>query len=399
MEKIKHHRIESIDLLRGLVMVIMALDHARDYFNYGSFMVDPTDFAHENFTPFLFFTRFITHFCAPVFVFLAGTSAFLYGTKRSNKGQLSKFLWTRGLWLIILEVTLNDFLWLFDISFSLHILQVLWAIGFSMICLSVLIYLPRKVIIAIGILLVAGHNFLDPITAEGFAPQSILWYALHQTQFIPLNENFTSILNIQYPVIPWIGLMALGYIFGALYKKGFDPEIRKTWLLRLGVGCIVVFFLLRGTNIYGDLFPWTTQENWALTICSFFNLTKYPPSLSYLLITIGPSLLLLYAVENIQNRVTDFFVIIGRVPFFYYFLHIFIIHTLAIIVLIVLGLDWRVMILTPQIFQSGALLEYGYGLWAVYGAWIFVVALSYPFCKKYMEYKALNRNKWWLSYL
>ena len=173
MKKTKHYRIESIDLLRGLVMVIMALDHARDYFNYGSFLLDPTDL--ETTTPILFFTRWITHFCAPVFVFLAGTSAFLYGAKKNNKKQLFKFLITRGIWLIVLEVTVNDFLWLFDITFSLHILQVLWAIGFSMICLSFLIYLPRKIILAIGLILVAGHNLLDPITAQGYEPQSLLW--------------------------------------------------------------------------------------------------------------------------------------------------------------------------------------------------------------------------------
>lgn len=233
-------RIESIDILRGLVMVIMALDHVRDYFHYGSWYTDPTDLATT--TPLLFFTRFITNFCAPVFVFLSGTSAFLYGTNKT-KPQLFKFLLTRGLWLIFLEIVVNNLIWTFDITYSLQIVQVIFAIGFSMICLSLLIYLPEKVILMAGIILIAGHNALDGIIMQGQSFKSIIWYLFHQENILSNGSDYLIILH--YPLAPWIGLMALGYLFGKFYQKDFDTSIRKKWLLRLGLGCLALFFTLR----------------------------------------------------------------------------------------------------------------------------------------------------------
>ncbi len=394
MSLIKSTRIESIDLLRGVVMVIMALDHTRDYFNYGSFFIDPTNL--ETTTPFLFFTRFITHYCAPTFVFLAGTSALLYGSKKT-KPELFKFLFTRGIWLIILEFFVNNIIWTFDFTFSFPVLQVIWAIGVSMIFLSFLIYLPKKLILIIGIILVAGHNLLDGIVIQGTNFKSVVWNLLHQPTAIPFGENST--LYIAYPVIPWIGLMALGYCFGTLYKKGFDASIRKKWLLGLGFGAIALFFVIRGLNVYGDLVPWTTQKNTTYTILSFFNVTKYPPSLAFLLITIGPGMLFLYITENIKNKVTDFFVVFGRVPLFYYFLHVLVIHVFATIGIVLFGGNWRDMILSADAWNSGKLATYGYSLWVVYVVWIVVIVLLYPLSKKYMIYKANNRDKWWLSYL
>ncbi len=322
--QIKSTRIESIDLLRGVVMVIMALDHVRDYFHYGAFFIDPTNL--ETTTPFLFFTRFITHYCAPAFVFLAGTSAMLYGSKK-KKLELFKFLFTRGIWLIFLEIFVNNLIWTFDITYSFPILQVIWAIGFSMVCLSFLIHLPKKVILIIGLLLVATHNLLDGIVVQGTSIKAIIWYLLHQPAEIAFGENST--LYIGYPVIPWIGLMALGYCFGSLYKKDFNAEVRKKWLLIMGFGAIILFLIIRGINIYGDLVPWSTQRNDIYTFLSFFNVTKYPPSLSYLLITMGPSLLFLYFFENTKNKLTSFFLVFGRVPLFYYFLHVLVIHVFA----------------------------------------------------------------------
>lgn len=394
MEQPKSSRIESIDILRGLAMVIMALDHVRDYFHYGSFFNNPTDL--DTTTPFLFFTRFITHNCAPAFIFLAGTSAYLYGSKKS-KPELSKFLVSRGIWLIFLEVVLNNFIWTFDISYSILILQVIWAIGLSMIALSMLIYIPEKGLLVVGLIIVAGHNLLDGFVAEGNSFKSILWYILHQRSKLMLEGD--HIISFVYPIIPWIGLMTLGYCFGILYKRDFNPKLRKKWLLGLGSGAIVLFYILRGVNGYGDLHPWTIQKDTTHTILSFFNVTKYPPSLDYFLITIGPALLFLYVIEPVKNRVTDFFLVFGRVPLFYYFLHMIIIHSFAIFGLIISGGNWRDMILTSQVFKDMSLVDYGYSLFVVYLVWIVVVLLLYPLSKKYMLYKAGNKDKWWLSYL
>ena len=375
-------------------MVIMALDHTRHYFHLGAFVNDPTDLATT--TPVIFFTRFITHFCAPVFVFLAGTSAFLYGSKKT-KPALFKFLITRGFWLIFIETAIMSFIWYFDIHYTTIYLQVIWAIGVSMIFLAILIYLPSKVLLILALLLVAGHNLLDGITMEGKSFTSIIWYILHQSSFIEFSENF--VLIVGYPILPWIGVMVLGYCFGGFYAKDFDVSLRKKWLLRLGVGAIVLFFILRSINIYGDLVPWSIQKNPTFTILSFLNVTKYPPSLSFLLVTVGPALLFLYSIETIKNKITDFFLVFGRVPFFYYILHLLVIHFAALIGLIITGGDWRIMILTGSVFTSGKLASYGYPLWVAYLIWIVIVLLLYPVSKKYMLYKASNKDKWWLSYL
>lgn len=390
----KSKRIESIDILRGLVMVIMALDHVRDYFHYGSFFGDPTNL--ETTTPQLFFTRFITHFCAPIFVFLAGTSAYLYGTKTTKK-QLSFFLFTRGLWLIVLEIVVNNLIWSFDLFYSFPVLQVIWAIGLSMVVLSALVHLSYKTILVLGILLVAGHNLLDGITMQGTSVQSIIWYILHQQMFLTITQNLMIVFA--YPIIPWIGVISLGYCFGKLYQTNFDAIKRRKYLLRIGFGATLLFFVLRGINIYGDLIPWTAQKNLTYTILSFFNVTKYPPSLVYVLITLGPALLFLYAIECNKNKLTDFFLVFGRVPLMYYFLHVLVIHILAILGILIFGGDWKNMILTADVFANARLLDYGYSLTVVYFVWIGVVLLLYPISKKYMHYKANNKDKWWLSYL
>lgn len=393
MMDVKSTRIESIDILRGLVMVIMALDHVRDYFHYGSFFSDPTNL--ETTTPFLFFTRFLTHYCAPVFIFLAGTSAFLYGSKKT-KPELFKFLLTRGIWLILLAIIVNNLLWKFDFTYSFIILQVIWAIGLCMMLLSFVIFLPIKALLFIGLILVTGHNYLDGIVMEGSSFKSIVWYILHQEKFISIGNIFFA---FKYPIIPWFGLITLGYCFGTLYKKDYNPNLRKKYLIGIGSTSIVLFFIVRGLNMYGDLAPWTIQNTTTKTILSFFSVTKYPPSLVYLLITIGPSLLFLYAVENIKNKTTNFFLIFGRVPLFYYFLHILLIHSLAILGIIIFGGNWKDMILTSDVFRAQKLINYGYSLFVVYIMWIAVILLLYLPSKKYMIYKANNRHKWWLSYL
>ncbi|OYU67627.1 MAG: hypothetical protein CFE22_03830 [Cytophagaceae bacterium BCCC1] len=394
MTALNKPRIESIDILRGVVMVIMALDHVRDYFHYGSFFIDPTNL--QTTTPLLFFTRFITNFCAPVFVFLSGTSAFLYGNNKT-KPQLFKFLFTRGLWLIFLEIVVNTFIWTFDVTYSLQLFQVIFAIGFSMICLSFLIYIPKQVILIVGIILIAGHNTLDSIVMQGQSFQSIVWYFLHQEKVLGNGSDYMVFLH--YPLIPWIGLMALGYLFGSFYQMGYDVSLRKKWLLRLGLGSLFLFVILRGFNVYGDLMPWSVQDTTTKSILSFFKVTKYPPSLLFLCITLGPAMLFLYAFENTKNKITDFFLVFGRVPLFYYFLHMLVIHILAIIGILIFGGNWQDMIITGKSFMSETLKTYGYSLFIVYVVWISVVLLLYPLCKKYMTYKANNKDKWWLSYL
>lgn len=393
MNEIKSTRIESIDILRGLVMVIMALDHVRDYFHYGAFFSDPTNL--ESTTPILFFTRFITHFCAPVFVFLAGTSAFLYGAKKT-KSELFRFLFTRGIWLIFLEIAINNLLWWFDLEYNFIVLQVIWAIGLSMIALSFLIYLPLKYLLAIGLIIVAGHNLLDTITLQGDSFTAIIWYILHQGSQITTSSN--RLIGIYYPVLPWIGIMTLGYCLGSLYLQNIKTTLRKKWLLNLGLSATLLFFIIRGINSYGDLVPWTFQSSTSKTILSFFNVTKYPPSLAYTLITLGPALLFLYGIEATKNKLTNFFLVFGRVPLFYYFLHVFVIHVFAIIGILIFGGNWQHMILTPDVFQNAKLTNYGYSLFVVYLVWIGIVTFLYFPSKKYMIYKANNKEKWWLSY-
>ena len=393
MTLVKSTRIQSIDILRGVVMVLMALDHVRDYFHFDVAIHNPTDI--ETTTPFLFFTRFITHFCAPVFVFLAGTSAFLYGSNKT-KPKLFIFLFTRGIWLIILEIILNSLNWTFDLSYSFVVLQVIWAIGTSMVCLSFLVFLPRKLIAIIGFILISGHNILDNITMQGSSLKSVIWYMLHQANGITVGDKF---IYFAYPVIPWIGLIALGYCLGSLFTKGYSLEKRKKWLLCFGIGAIILFFIIRGINSYGDLVPWSHQETSTKTILSFFNVTKYPPSLSYLLITIGPSLLFLYCIENVKNRISNFFLVFGRVPLFYYFLHVFVIHTTAIIGIILYNDNGMELLLSIHGNHLPGLAKYGYSLFTTYFVWIAIVMLLYIPCKKYMIYKANNKDKWWLSYL
>jgi uncharacterized membrane protein len=388
-------RIISIDFLRGLVMIIMALDHVRMYFAFGTWYSEPTNLATT--TPLLFFTRWITHFCAPVFVFLAGTSAFLYGMKRGNLTETARLLLTRGLWLVFVELVIVNFAWTFDITFSFRILQVIWAIGISMVVLSALVFLPTWSILGIGALLVFGHNLLDPITREGSSAPDILWYALHQPHSVFIDS--THFINFVYPVLPWIGLMALGYGFGSLYQKDFPAEKRRRWLLGIGAGATLLFIILRGFNLYGEPHAWQTQDSFVVSLISFLNTTKYPPSLHFLLMTMGPALILLSAVEPLGNRLAKPVIVFGRVPFFFYIVHLYVIHALALLWLLYEGHDWHQYIFSARGIASGALSNFGLSLGAVYVIWILVVLFLYPLCRWYQTYRENNPSKWWLRYL
>ena len=383
------YRVQSVDLLRGIVMVIMALDHTRDYFHSSAQLYDPTDLSQTS--VYIFLTRWITHFCAPVFMFLAGTSAFLVGQRKSKK-QLSFFLFTRGLWLIFLELTVVYFGWSFNINFPISALLTIWALGVGMVVLSVIIYLPFKLIVAIGILIVAGHNLLDDIHVPGNSFTALLWNVLHDPRAIDVNGH---LIITGYPVLPWIAIIILGYCFGSFYKKEVTAEKRKKYLLLIGTAAIVLFLVLRAGNLYGDQQLWSHQKSGLFTFLSFINVTKYPPSLLYALITLGPAIIFLAFAEKPLNIFTKFITTFGRVPMLYYLTHIYLIHLMAMLAAYLTGFGWRPMIadIFPQV--KG----YGFSLFVVYLVWIGVVLLLYPLCRWYDKYKIAHKQKWWLSYL
>ncbi|WP_207515864.1 DUF1624 domain-containing protein [Longitalea luteola] len=384
-------RIYSIDLLRGTVMIIMALDHVRDYFHADAFVYDPTDLSRTD-VP-LFFTRWITHFCAPVFTFLAGTSAFLNGVKRTRK-EMSFFLFTRGLWLVIAEILIVTFGWTFNPQFPVLILQVIWAIGISMMVLSVMIYLPLRIILITGLVLIGAHNLLDG--ADKADPSSFLLSFLHHQHFFP-GEPFSVMLG--YPILPWIGIMLTGYVFGQLYLPTVDAAKRRKSLIWLGLGAIALFIVIRFVNAYGDPHHWSTQASPVFTFLSFLNVTKYPPSLLYILMTLGPALLFLAFAEKPLNRLTEKMVVFGRVPMFFYLVHIYLIHALAVVAASVSGYKWSDMILTGWVSMNAQLQGYGYSLIFVYVLWIILMIAVFPLCKWFDEYKRVNRSKWWLNYI
>jgi uncharacterized membrane protein len=389
-----NNRIPSIDFLRGMVMVIMALDHVRMYFGYGTWYISPTDLAST--TPLLFFTRWITHICAPVFIFLAGTSAFLYRLKKANVKQTAWYLFTRGLWLVIVELVIVNFGWTFDTTYSFLILQVIWAIGISMLALAALVFLPTQVIFATGMVLVFGHHLLDPVTVQGTGILDLIWYVLHQPRLVVLNER---VISIFYPVLPWMGLMALGYVFGNLFRRDFPAVKRTLWLLGVGIGATLLFILLRQSNAYGESTSWQTQGSTMFTLISFLNTTKYPPSLQFILMTMGPALIFLALSEYAHIRETNPLVVFGRVPFFFYVTHIYFIHALALLALEYSGWDWREYILSAEAFLSGRLASFGYGLEAVYVIWAAVVVISYPLCRGYQKFRENHPAWWWLGYV
>ena len=390
MTAIRKTRIESIDLLKGLVMIIMALDHVRDYFHYSAFFFDPTDPLKTTLP--IYFTRFITNFCAPAFSFLAGLSAFMVG-KRKRKNELSQFLFKRGLWLIFVEIVILNFGWFFDTDYAMIVLQVIWVLGISMIFLAGLIHLPLKYLLIFSCIVIFGHNLLDSIHFEG----NMLWSFLHEQNGFPNIANHTIIFA--YPVIPWFAVMSLGYYFGSFYDSSIQPERRKKIFNTIGIASLVLLLILRGTNIYGNLLPWNDYGNSYQNLISFLNFTKYPPSLTFLLLTLGATLLFLANTEKLKGRIVDFFCVFGRVPFFYYILHIYLIHLIALAVAEFTGFGWKALILKMPIWFSPGLKGYGLSLPWVYLIWVVVIAILYPICKKFDRYKQSNKDKWWLSYL
>ena len=402
----ERRRIDSIDLLRGIVMVIMMLDHTRDFVHNAIFQFDPTDPTHTNVA--LFFTRWITHFCAPVFVFLAGTSTYLQYLRGKSKGELSRFLITRGLWLIVLEVTVVKFgvFFNFDIRF-VGFLQVIWVIGVSMITLAALIHFPLKFVTAFGLAMILFHNLLDPLEAQNWnGPESPvpplihkLWILLHiPFQPFPVLWFFPSpVVFVVYPLIPWIGVMAAGYGFGALYK--LDEQRRRRLFLIIGGVATLLFIVMRRIDRYGDPSEFMTQKNIVYTALSFLNTTKYPPSLLFLLMTLGPAILALAYFESRTHygRIARFFITFGRVPLFFYVLQWYTAHLIAVLLHYAFGKPVGWLFRSPIDFTTPPE-GIGFNLAIVFVAWIIGVMLLYPLCKWFAGVKQRRRD-WWLSYL
>lgn len=381
-------RIKSVDILRGIVMVLMALDHTRDYFS--NFNGNPTDLSVT--TTGMFFTRWITHFCAPVFIFLAGTSAYLSLARKQHKKEASLFLLKRGFWLILLEVTIVRLGWLFNLDYSLVVMQVIWAIGWCMVFLSMLIHLPYKAILTIGLVMIFGHNLLDSIQMAPDNTVGVLWTFIHQGGSVPYGAG--NVLFVIYPLVPWIGVMATGYCFGKVLQK--ETAQRNKSLYLIGGSAILLFIIIRATNLYGDPNNWQVQDTAVKTILSFLNCAKYPPSLLYLLMTLGPAILLMPMLENWNGRVGRFFTVYGRVPMFYYILHIYLIHFMAILLTMVVGTPVHYFTTNGMIFSAKE--GWGYALPGVYLAWSLAVLLLYYPSHWFMVVKQ-NYKKWWLSYL
>jgi uncharacterized membrane protein len=364
-------RVQSIDILRGAIMIVMALDHVRDFWHFAAQVFSPTDLSRT--TTILFFTRWITHFCAPVFMFTAGLGAFLFARGRTTR-ELSRFLWTRGLWLIVLELAVVQFALSFRQAYNPVILNVLWALGWSMIALALLVRLPFSAIVALSVAMIALHDLADGVKAEQFGRLAPLWKLLHQQGVFQLGG---ATIVAAYPLIPWIGVMAAGYCCGPLFL--LEPERCQRLLVRLGLGLTVAFIAVRAINVYGDPAPWSAQSSAVFTVLSFLNCSKYPPSFEFLLMTLGPALVFMGLVERVRLSAANPLLVFGRTPLFYFVIHLYLAHAGAS--------AYRL------IHQPG-----GVDLAGVYAVWIALLIVMYPLCRWYAGVKQRRKN-WWLSYV
>lgn len=384
-------RLAAVDTVRGGVMLLMALDHVRDYFSNADF--SPLNLTRT--TPALFLTRWVTHFCAPAFVLLAGLSAGLWAaSQKKRKVELARYLLTRGLWLIVLELTIVRLAWFFDLNYEISMAQVIWAIGWSMIGLAGLVFLPHGLILGLALAMILGHNLFDSLSPGRFGAFNWLWVILHSPGLLePWPGHQVLIL---YPLLPWPGVMALGYALSPLFHQ--PSRQRRRWCFGIGIGSILAFLALRIPNLYGDPGHWSQWPDGLYTFLSFMNVEKYPPSLLFLLITLGPLFLLLAALDRPLGSVTRPLAVFGRVPLVYYVLHLFLIHGLAVVLALARygRADW--LLGAAWLFRSGFPNDYGYGLPGVYVIWLGVVTALYPACWWFARFKERRRD-WWLSYL
>ncbi|VVM35571.1 hypothetical protein PS663_00002 [Pseudomonas fluorescens] len=375
-------RLLSIDALRGLVILFMLLDHVRETFLLHRQVSDPMTI--DSTEPALFASRTLAHLCAPVFVLLTGLSAWLYGQKYQGRRDVSAFLFKRGLFLIVLEFTLVNFAWTFQLSPSVIYMQVIWAIGVSMLALAVLVWLPRAVLIALALVIMGGHNVLDGLHVQASSALQIPWTILHERSWIDVGDSLR--LRTTYPVLPWIGVIALGYGLGPWFAKGIQPTARQWYLLLAGVGALVGFVVLRAANGYGEK-PWQAHENGVQTLMSFFNITKYPPSLLFLALTLGIGLLLLLAFERAgQKRWIGILATFGAAPMFFYLLHLYVLKILYVACVALFGLNHG---------------NY-FGFDSIGAIWLVALLLPlvlYPPVRWFAGLKARRRDLAWLKYL
>lgn len=386
-------RIQSIDILRGIVMVIMALDHTRDFFHITAMTADPLDPSIT--TPTLFFTRWITHFCAPIFVFLSGLSAYLAAQNKANITTTSNHLFKRGIWLVFAEIIIVTLGLTFNPLYNFIILQVIWAIGWSMVLLSIVRRLSYTAVLITGVVLVFGHDLtgLFQLPQTGFVAVVMKVFFTASGTVLPLNS--THFIGVFYAILPWTGIMFLGYACGAWYQKNYDPVNRRKKLLFSGILLITLFILLRSTNAYGDpslrkVYPTLIQN-----LLSFLNTSKYPPSLLYFCMTIGPGLILLSLLEKAKNTFSRMMTNYGSVPFFYYILHFYVLHLLLVIVFFISGRHTNEIVSVPFLFRPA---NFGFSLPVVYLIWILVVISLYKPCLWFKQYKT-NHNQWWLKFI
>ncbi|QRO00746.1 DUF1624 domain-containing protein [Archangium violaceum] len=374
-------RIVTIDALRGVVMLLMLVDHAREFFYLHAQVSDPVNVATT--PPGLFFTRLTAHLCAPVFVALTGLSAWLYGQRRGGRRAASEFLLKRGLFLVLLELTLINFAWTFAFPASTYYLQVIWAIGLSMVALAGLLWLPGPVLMGVGLAIVFGHNLLDPIEFEAGTPAATLWAILHERGFIELPWGARA--RTSYPILPWIGVIALGHGMGPWFSSQLSPAARRFRLYCLGLAALTLFLLLRVVNVYGEPVPWVPGATPLITLLSFLNLTKYPPSLDFLLLTLGMGALLLATLERLPSRLLALLTTFGAAPLFFYLLHLYLLHCLNRVALVLFGPTHGTLFSVPN----------------VPSLWTLAAVVSLPLwfaCRWFVSLKARTQSAW-MSYL
>ena len=374
----------SVDVIRGSVMVLMALDHVRDYVTNQRFR--PEDLSRA--TAALFATRWVTHFCAPAFFFLAGVGIGLSMNRGRSAAQMSRFLVTRGLWLVALDLTVSAIGWQFGFRLVPAFALVIWALGWSMVVMAVAVRLPRVVVIIAALVTIAGHNLLDGVRPDAFGAFGPLWYVVHVPGFAIAGKLF-----IGYSLVPWVAVMALGYVMADVYR--WEASRRRRFLIQWGLIAAALFLVMRIINRYGNPSPWSVQSTPALSVASVLNVQKYPPSVDFLLMTLGPILVVLALVEGARGRVASWLSVYGRVPLFFYITHIYAAHAVAILLAFLQGGELRRI---PVVTDPAAIPSwYGVSLPGVYLAWAAVVALMYFPCRWYAELKA-RRSDWWLRY-
>ncbi|MDQ3998259.1 MAG: heparan-alpha-glucosaminide N-acetyltransferase domain-containing protein [Gemmatimonadota bacterium] len=378
-------RVASVDIVRGGVMVLMALDHVRDF-------VTNLRFQPENLergSAALFAPRWVTHFCAPAFFLLAGIGIGITKGRGQSNRDLTEFLLTRGVWLIVAELTFTAVGWRFDLNLMPLFGIVLWALGWSMIVMAALIWLPPVLLAGLSLATIALHNLTDGVRPADFGALAPLWHFLHVPGFAIPGK-----LLIAYPLVPWVAVMALGFVLADVYQ--WSPRRRRNFLVSMGVAATLLFVAMRAVNDYGNAQPWTAQRTPALTVASFLNVTKYPPSLQFLLMTLGPTLVVLALAERLRGRLSDWLKVYGSVPFFFYVVHIFVAHAVGVALALIQGGELRRI---PVVLDPGSLPAwYGVSLPGVYVAWALVVILMYFPCRWFARIKR-TRGEWWLRYL